>query len=175
MQIIDQSSGLEMSELKVEKHKVVTFISSILNDKGEIVEKNDTPMEYVHGADSDNATDDMKAVEGAKIGDIIDIELPPEHGFGEIDSNKRFRDKVENVPAEFQKIGAQVSFQNDKGETMLMTVVAIKDGEVYLDGNHPFAGQTMTFRIKVLAIRDATEEEVGTGMVAGDSAKSAVH
>ena len=164
-----------MSELKVEKHKVVTFTSSILNNKGEVVEQNNTPMEYVHGAESGDATDDMKAVEGAKIGDTIDIELTPENGFGEIDPNKRFRDKVENVPAEFQKIGAQVSFQNDKGETMLMTVVAIKDGEVYLDGNHPFAGQTMTFRVKVLAIRDATVEEVGSGLVSGDANKSAVH
>lgn len=164
-----------MSDLKVEKHKVVTFTSSILNDKGEVVEQNDTPMDYVHGADKGEFTDDMKAVEGAKVGDIVDIELSPENGFGEIDPNKTYRDKIENVPPEFQTIGTVASFENDKGETLKMRVVAVENGEVFLDGNHPFAGQTMTFRIKVLAIRDATEEEVGTGVAAGDTSNSTVH
>ena len=164
-----------MSDLIVEKHKVVSFTSSILNDKGEVVERNDTPMDYVHGADKGSFTDDMKAVEGAKVGDTVDIELTPENGFGEVDPSKTYRDKIENVPSEFQTIGTEASFQNDKGETLKMKVVAVENGEVFLDGNHPFAGQTMTFRIKVLAIRDATEEEVGAGVVAGDTSNSTVH
>ena len=168
-----------MSELRVEKHKVVSFTSCILNDKGEVVEQNDVPMEYVHGADKGEFLGDMKAMEGAKIGDTIDIELTPENGFGEIDPNKRFRDKIENVPPEFQTIGTEASFQNEKGETLTMKVVAVENGEVFLDGNHPFAGKTMTFRIKILAIRDATVEEVGSGLVENhqsvDPSKSVVH
>ena len=171
--------GFEMSELKVEKHKVVSFTSSILNDKGEVVEQNDTPMEYVHGAANSDISGDMKAVEGAKIGDTIDIELTPENGFGEFDPNKTFRDKIENVPSEFQILGTEVSFQNDKGETLTMKVMSVENGEVFLDGNHPFAGKTMTFRIKVIAIRNATEEEVGSGLVEnhqlGDQSKPIVH
>ena len=158
-----------MSGLKVEKHKVVSFTSSILDEKGVVVEQNDVPMEYVHGADSSDFSGDMKAMEGAKIGDTIDIELTPENGFGEIDPSKRFRDKIENVPPEFQTIGTEASFQNDKGETLTMKVVAVENGEVFLDGNHPFAGKTMTFRIKVLDIRDATVEEVGSGLVENQS------
>lgn len=174
-----QKLDLEMSELKVEKHKVVSFTSSILNDKGEVVEQNGTPMEYVHGTDNGSFTDDMKAMEGAKIGDTIDVELTPENGFGEIDPNKTFRDKIENVPPEFQTIGVEASFQNEKGETLTMKVISVENGEVFLDGNHPYAGQTMTFRIKILAIRDATVEEVGSGLVegnlSGDPSKAAIH
>ena len=168
-----------MSELKVEKHKVVTFTSCMLTDKGEIVEENNKPMEYVHGADTNGMTGDMEAMEGAKIGDTIDIELTPEHGFGEIDPNKTYRDKIENVPDEFQTIGTEASFQNDKGETLTMKVVAVENGEVFLDGNHPYAGKIMTFRIKVIAIRDATIEEVGSGLVEnqqiGNPNKTAIH
>lgn len=168
-----------MSELKVEKHKVVSFTSCILNEKGEVVEQNDIPMEYVHGAGESAVSDDMKAVEGAKIGDTIDIELTPENGFGEYDPNKTFRDKVENVPPEFQNIGSEASFQNEKGETLKMRVISVENGEVFLDGNHPFAGKTMTFRVKVIAIRDASVEEVGSGLVEnqqlGDSGKPVVH
>lgn len=168
-----------MSELKVKKHKVVSFTSCILNEKGEVVEQNDIPMEYVHGAGESAVSDDMKAVEGAKIGDTIDIELTPENGFGEYDPNKTFRDKVENVPPEFQNIGSEASFQNEKGETLKMRVISVENGEVFLDGNHPFAGKTMTFRVKVIAIRDASVEEVGSGLVEnqqlGDSGKPVVH
>lgn len=168
-----------MSDTKVEKHKVVTFTSEIITARGEVVERNDTPIEYVHGAGSSEISGDMKAVEGAKIGDTVDIELTPENGFGEIDPSKTYRDKIENVPPEFQIIGTEASFQNDKGETLTMKVIAVEDGEVFLDGNHPFAGQTMTFRIKVLAIRNATMEEVGSGLVENqqltDSDKPAIH
>ena len=168
-----------MSELKVEKHKVVSFTSSILNDKGDVVEQNDVPMEYVHGAGDSGISDDMKAVEGAKVGDTIDIELTPENGFGEYDQNKTFRDKIENVPPEFLNIGSEASFQNEKGETLKMRVISVENGEVFLDGNHPFAGKTMTFRVKVIAIRDATIEEVGSGLVENqqldDSGKPVVH
>ncbi len=168
-----------MSELKVEKHKVVSFTSSILNDKEEVVEQNNVPMEYVHGAENSEFTGDMKAMEGAKVGDSIDIELTPENGFGEIDPNKIFRDKIENVPSEFQTIGKEVGFQNENGETLMMRVISVENGEVFLDGNHPFAGKTMTFRIKVIAIRDATVEEVGSGLVenhqSGDPGIPAVH
>lgn len=168
-----------MSELKVEKHKVVSFTSSILNDKGEVVEQNDIPMEYVHGAGTSGFSDDMKAMEGAKIGDTIDIILTPENGFGEIDPNKTFRDKIENVPPEFQIIGTEASFQNENGETLMMKVISVENGEVFLDGNHPFAGKIMTFRIKVIAIRNATVEEVGSGLVKynqlSDTSKSVVH
>lgn len=168
-----------MSELKVEKHKVVSFTSSILNDKGEVVEQNNIPMEYVHGASTGDFTDDMKAVEGAKIGDSIDIELTPENGFGEIDPNKTFRDKIENIPPEFQTIGTEASFQNENGETLTMKVISVENGEVFLDGNHPFAGKTMTFRIKVIDIRNATEQEVESGLVenhqSADSSSPVVH
>jgi len=164
--------GLNM---KVEKHKVVSFTSSILNAKGDVVERNDTPIEYVHGAEKNGSgtTDDMKAVEGAKIGDTIDIELTAKNGFGEYDENKTYRDKIENVPAELQTIGKEIAFKNEKGETLMMKVISAENGEVFLDGNHPFAGQTMTFRIKVLAIRDATLEEVGSGLVGGDPSDDA--
>jgi FKBP-type peptidyl-prolyl cis-trans isomerase SlyD len=32
-----------------------------------------------------------------------------------------------------------------------------------VDGNHPFAGKTVTFRVKVADVRDATAEEMQSG------------
>lgn len=149
----------------VEKHKVVSFTYSILNDKGEVEEQSDVPMEYVHGADQRVFPLVVEAMEGAKIGDTKEIILEPLDGFGVYDENKTYRDKLENVPPEYHSVGAEASFKSEDGQELKMKVVSIKNGEVFLDGNHPFAGKTMTFKITVEAIRDATAEEVDSGLV----------
>ena len=46
-----------------------------------------------------------------------------------------------------------------------MTVKSIENEEIFLDGNHPFAGKTMTFRVTEKDIRDTTAKEIGAGLV----------
>ena len=162
-----------MSE-RVEKNKVVSFTHSILNDKGEIEEQSNVPMEYVHGADQRVFPLVLEALEGAKIGDTKEIILEPLDGFGVYDENKTYREKIENVPPEYHSVGAEASFKSEDGQELKMKVVSVDNGEVFLDGNHPFAGKTMTFKITVKAVRDATAEEADTGLVKEtESAKAA--
>lgn len=149
----------------VEKNKVVSFTHSIANEKGEVVEQSDVTMEYVHGADQRVFPLVVEAMEGAKVGDTKEIILEPLDGFGVYDENKTYRDKLENVPAEYHSVGAEASFKSEDGQELKMKVVSVNNGEVFLDGNHPFAGKTMTFKITVKAIRDATSEEAETGLV----------
>ena len=168
----------EMSEI-VENHKVVSFTYSILSEKGEVEEQNDVPMEYVHGADDRVFPLVVEAMEGAKIGDTKEIILEPLDGFGIYDENKTYRDKVENVPPEYRSVGAEATFKNGDGQELKMKVVSVENGEVFLDGNHPFAGRTMTFKITVKAIREATTEELASGKVIehqlDDQKKPVVH
>jgi len=167
-----------MSDI-VEKHKVVAFTYSILNEKGEVEEQSDTPMEYVHGIDERVFPLVMEAMEGAKIGDTKEIILAPLDGFGVYDENKTFRDKIENVPSEYQVVGAEASFKNDEGQELKMKVISVEKGEVLLDGNHPFAGRTMIFKIAIKGIRDASADEVESGLVENyqldNSTKHEVH
>lgn len=163
-----------MTELKVEKHKVVSFTYCILDEMGAVHEQIDKPMSYVHGVDNRVFPEVLAAIEDAKIGDIREVKLLPEQGFGEYDEGKTFRDKIKNVPPEFLKIGAKASFQNEQGEQLTMTVKAIKNGEIFLDGNHPFAGKTMIFKITVSAIRDASAAEIDAGLSSEYSASTSI-
>jgi len=147
----------------VEHQKVVSFTYQLLDEQGTVQEQSDLPMSYVHGVDDRVFPKIVEAIEGKKAGDEIEVVLPPEEGFGVHNADLTFSDEVANVPAEFQQVGAKATFQNDAGDTTEMTVVNVSDGKVYLDGNHMFAGKTMTFKIKVSSIRDATEEEIGSG------------
>ena len=98
--------------------------------------------------------------------DEVEVSLSPAEGFGEHDPNLTFSDAIDNVPPEYRHIGAEATFENEDGESITMTVVKMEDGKIMLDGNHPFAGKTVTFKLRVKEIRDATEAEVGSGEVA---------
>lgn len=149
----------------VAKHKVVSFTFTFLNEKGEVLEENNTPIDYVHGSDERAFPLVMaEAIEGASVGETKEILLPPEQGFGHYDENKTYRAKIEDVPPEYHQVGVEATFQDEDGKPLMMKVTSIDNGEVFLDGNHPFAGKTLTVRMTIQAIRDATVEEIGSGV-----------
>jgi FKBP-type peptidyl-prolyl cis-trans isomerase SlyD len=62
-----------------------------------------------------------------------------------------------DVPEEGQKVGAVLSTQGTKGEDVVLRVSEVKDNTVVLDFNHPLAGKTLDFEIKVLDIQPAAD------------------
>lgn len=154
-----------MSEARVEKQKVITFVYMILDEQGSVQEQSDLPMSYIHGIDGKMFEKVEAEMEGKKVGDVIEVTLQPADAFGERDPELTFTDSLENVPPEFQKLGAEAMFENDDGEQATMVVTKIEDGQITLDGNHPYAGKQMTFKITIKDIREASMEEVGTGEV----------
>ena len=46
--------------------------------------------------------------------------------------------------------------------------VALEGDEVTVDGNHPLAGEQLTFDVKVVEVRDATEDEMAHGHIHGE-------
>ena len=155
-----------MTDQIVGRDKVVTFTYSISDESGEILEQSDLPINYVHGGKHDLFEKVVQALEGSFIGATVEVSLTPEEGFGMPDPNMTYTDDLENVPPEFQHIGAEVEMMNDEGDAMKFTVTQIEDGKLTVDGNHPMAGKAITFHIKVAGIRDATPEELVNGVEA---------
>jgi FKBP-type peptidyl-prolyl cis-trans isomerase SlyD len=148
----------------VEKNKHVMFSYTIVDaDKGDVLEQVEIPMGYVHGGEQKMFDKVEKAMEGNSIGDEVEITLSPEETFGEPDAGLIFTDSMENVPSQFHNIGAEVEFQNDQGEIKSFTVTKIEDGLLTIDGNSPLVGKTLTFKVTIHDIRDATSKEIETG------------
>lgn len=150
----------------ISKHKAVYITYSILDQSqtlAQVVEQSDIPIGYVHGADSGLFKQVEAALEGATIGDRLEVILPPEQGFGIHDPALTFTDDIDNVPPEYRFVGAEVEFENESGETMKFLVTRIENDQITVDGNHPFAGKTVKFVVTVLAIRDASPEEIANG------------
>lgn len=153
-----------MADDVVAKHKVVSIVYQIRDQAGELMEHTDFPVSYVHGGPSDLIEKVEQALEGCRVGDSIDVTLEPDEAFGEHDPGLTFTDDLENVPPQFRHIGAEVQMQNDEGETRTFYVSSIEDGKLTVEGNHPLAGQQVTFTVTVTEIRDATEAEIKMGV-----------
>lgn len=144
----------------IKRDKYVSLTYTITDENNDLLERNDVPISYVHGRDNQVIEKVEAALEGHEAGDEISVELSPEEGFGEHQSELTFTDDIENVPHEFRHVGAEVEFQNDKGESRMFRVSRIEDGKLTVDGNHPFAGKIITYNIKVADVRNATPDEI---------------
>ncbi len=145
--------------------KVVTFTYMIQDSDGNVMEQSDLPMSYMHGVDGKMYPSAEKEMDGKKVGEKISVSISPEEGFGYPNPELIHVEKTEDVPNEYRHIGAEAMFENAQGENISMKVTKIEDGEITLDANHPFAGKTVVFVMTIIGIRDATEQEIGTGEV----------
>ncbi len=152
-----------MSNQVVQKNKAVFFTYIITDESDEIVERSDLPIGYVHGVDGDIIEKLESTMDGKSIGDKVEVMLTPTEGFGDCDPTLTFTDELENVPAQFQQVGAEVEMQNDDGEVKKFVVTKIEDDKLTVDGNHPLAGKNITFHITIIDIRDAEAEEIQAG------------
>lgn len=147
----------------VTQNKLVYITYSILDERGMVVEQHDLPVGYVQGANSGILPAIESAVAGRKVGDRIEISLAPEDGYGLRDESLVFTDDIDNVPPQFRRVGAEVMFENESGETKVFYVTSIDDGKLTLDGNPSLAGQTVTCLVNVMDIREATPDEIRNG------------
>jgi FKBP-type peptidyl-prolyl cis-trans isomerase SlyD len=140
------------------KHISLTYV--IKDVSGETLEQSELPVTYIQGGHSELIGGMDDALRGKRAGDEVELNLTPaESGFGEFDPDLTFTDDLDNVPAEYQRIGAEVQMQSDAGDVRTFYVTRISDGQLTLDGNHPLAGKHLVVRVRIIEVRDPTAAE----------------
>jgi FKBP-type peptidyl-prolyl cis-trans isomerase SlyD len=152
-----------MTDTIIEKNKYVSFTYRILDENENIVEQSNVPMDYQHGVENDMFEKIENALTGKKVGEQIRITLNPDEGFGQPLPELIHTDSIDNVPPEHCHVGARPMFENDRGDTREMLVTKVENGKVTIDGNHPFAGKTITFIVEIDSINDKPLANAGTG------------
>ena len=155
---------LNMDEQVISRDKVAYLTYSIIDQRGEMFEQYTTPIGYVHGDNSGLFEKIEHALEGHAAGDKIEVTLDPSEGFGEYDPALAFSDTIGNLPPAKRYIGAEIEFSNKQGERMTFRVSDISGDTVTVDANHPLANQTVKFFLNVVSVRDATAEEIASGV-----------
>ena len=148
----------------IEEDKLVELKYEIYDKKsGDVLVNIEYPINYVHGADSVLSSDVTAALEGSESGDVIEVPIDCNKLYGPRDESLVFTDAIENVPEEYREIGMTITMENDKGEPRNFIVTRMDDKTLTVDGNNPLCGREVIFKLEVLSIRDATEEEIAVG------------
>ena len=130
---------------------------------GHVLTRVEFPLGYVHGHNEILAPSVHQALEGKSAGDVIEVPIDGNHVFGSRDESLVFTDRIDNVPLEYRKVGTSIIMQNDRGESRSFTVTHVDSETVTIDGNHPLCGVEAIFRLEILTVRDATDDEVKAG------------
>ncbi|HLX27979.1 MAG TPA: peptidylprolyl isomerase [Casimicrobiaceae bacterium] len=125
------------------------------------------PLGYVHGHNEILAPSVHKALAGKSAGDVIEVPIDGKRIFGPRDESLIFTDHLENVPEEYRQVGTSILMENDKGHTRSFIVTRITDKTLTVDGNNPLCGREVVFRLEILTVRDATDEEMRAGGAIG--------
>lgn len=148
--------------MQIDGHKVVTLDYTLKDDSGTVLDSTSGrgDFTYLHGFK--NIIPGLEnALSGKKIGDSFSVRIEPGHAYGERNDDMVqtvARDQFDSV--EELEVGMQFQGQSPNGQMMIVTVTDIKDDEVTIDANHPLAGVTLNFDVKVVGIRDATPDEI---------------
>ena len=95
---------------------------------------------------------------GLTVGDTKTVTLTPEQGYGEVDPNAYHEVEKSLIPEGARKPGSMLTATDPAGgEERVLRVHEVKDETVVLDFNHPLAGKTLVFDVKVVKIESAPE------------------
>ncbi len=153
--------------MKIAKDSVVSLRYELFDSTGDLLEKVDEQISYLHGGYDGIFPLVEEALHGKGVGDQCSVTMQPDDAFGEYDHNLVEVESRSSFPKEV-KVGMQFEGGPEGAEDddfLLFTVVDVTDDEVTVDGNHPLAGKTLTFNCTVTGVRKATAEELEHGHV----------
>lgn len=147
---------------------VVALTWTLKDTLGEDLDILDEPVEFLVGGE-DLLKRIEEALQGHSAGAKLQLHLEPEDAFGDYIDKLIFLEPRKLFPAEleegmtFEGSALPEGCNPEAPKDALYTVTDIYPEHVVLDGNHPLAGIALRIEIKVEAVREATEDEIGRG------------
>lgn len=134
----------------IEAGKTVAFEYTLRLDDGSVVQSNkdDEPLTYVHGENQILPALERE-LEGLEVDDRKEVTLEARDAYGDVRPDAFREVPAEQIPQEARRVGAQLSAQGYDGP---IRVHEVKDDVVVLDFNHPLAGKSLKFDIRVVSI-----------------------
>jgi FKBP-type peptidyl-prolyl cis-trans isomerase SlyD len=154
--------------MQISDQKAVTIHYTLKDEAGETLDtsRGRDPLNYLQGAG--NIVPGLeKALSGKAAGDTLRVTLTPEEAYGQRDEKEIRNVPLRRLSADGKLVpGARCRVQTSDG-FQLAIVTAIKGDYATVDLNHPLAGMRLDFEVEVMAVRDATPEELTHGHVHG--------
>ena len=153
--------------MQISNNKVVSIQYTLKNSEGIVIDQssNGSPLNYLHG--HKNIIPGLeKGLVGKTVDDQCQVTVAPEDGYGDvIPELVQTVDKAAFEGVETLQAGMAFEARSPQGEVQRVVITAIDGDQVTVDGNHPLAGITLKFDVKIISVRDATPAEIEQGSV----------
>jgi FKBP-type peptidyl-prolyl cis-trans isomerase SlyD len=140
----------------IQEGSIVSIEYTLTDDEGKVIDTNvgKEPLTFIQGA-GQIVSGLEKELQGLKAGDHKKVKVKPEDGYG-MPSQQAFQELPrESIPAEAQKPGVTLMAKAPDGRAIPIRVHEVKEKTVVVDFNHPLAGKTLNFDVKIKDIKAA--------------------
>lgn len=151
------------NELTVADGQMVTLEYVLSLDDGEEYEisEENSPLEFVQGQGQIIAGLE-NALYGMQIGEKKEIVVEAADGYGEYDRDDLEIVPRKSLPADLElSVGSVLQFRDKKTDVVhIANVVKYDNDKVLMDFNHPLAGETLYFQVRVVDLRKIPNGQV---------------
>ncbi len=147
--------------MKIERDTTVNVEYTLKNKNGDILDSSQAmgPLEYIHGYGM-IIPGLERALEGKEEGESFKKEVPPSEAYGEVVDDLIMETNRSQFP-EGLELKTGMEFEAGNGQTTRVAVIKKIDGDnITVDMNHPLAGETLYFDVKVISVKKTSEEEL---------------
>lgn len=140
----------------IQDGSIVSIEYTLTDDAGNVIDTNvgKEPLTFIEGA-GQIVKGLEKELIGLKTGDQKKVQVKPEDGYGMPDPKAFQEVPRDKIPPEGQKSGTMLMTKTPDGRALPMRVHEVKDKTVVVDLNHPLAGKTLNFDVKIKDIKSA--------------------
>jgi len=141
------------SSASVEAGRKVSIEYTLTLDDGKKADSNvgGEPLVFEHGAHQILPALE-EALAGMKVSESRKVTLPPDKGYGEVMPQLIQEVDPKQIPEEARVAGAELAAEDEQGNRHFARVHEVREDKILVDMNHPLAGKTLHFDVKILAI-----------------------
>ena len=153
-----------MSNMIIEDGKFVELTYEVVDKKtSEVLSAVEFPLGYIQGISEILSPEVTAGLVGQVAGDIVELPVDVDQIYGPRDETLVATMPLDSLDEDLRKVGTMIPMENDKGERINFTVIKVNDDSIMVDGNNPLCGRKVIFVLKVITVRNPTDEEARLG------------
>ena len=156
-----------MSKDNIVNNDLVIAMDYSLSVDGKVIDSSAErePLEFLQG--HGNIIPGLeREVLGMKIGESKEVIVSPAEGYGDTEEDVFMEVPTNQFPKNIPlEVGTEIQIENEEGDPAYARIDKIENNMAQLNFNHPLAGKELHFAIKIITIRDPSEEELTHGHV----------
>ena len=159
-----------MSDITAGPEKIIAFHYDLYNSAADKIESSEAgePLVFLYGQNTVLAAL-QEAFLNKQAGEDFSITSPSGKAYGQYYDNRKQRIPIKQIDGGKKqkfRVGQVINLQGERGGSP-GTIVKVGKFNLDIDANHPLAGKNLTFDVKIVSVRDASEEEIAHGHAHG--------